>query len=105
MILVNAAGGVDGQLQALVADLAGGADGLGLGRLGLLPGLGEEPLGIAVAAGGLVQPPLPAVVLDHHRPLPPHPALPDPDQAGDVSEGEALATLDLPQPPQLLDPL
>jgi hypothetical protein len=41
------------------------ADGLGLGRLGLLAGFGEEPLGVVTAAGGLVQPGLPAVVLDY----------------------------------------
>jgi hypothetical protein len=29
----------------------------------------------------------------------PHPALADPDQPGDVGEGEALAALGLPQPP------
>ena len=124
MIGVEPAGGLDRQLQALVADLAGAADGLGLGRLGLLPGLGEEPLGVEIPAGGLVQPGLPAVVLDHRdgsfgplglggvavggaqRPQDlPHPALADPDQPSHVGELEALAALGLPQPPELLDPL
>ena len=103
VIVVDAAGGLDREVQAVVADLAGGADGLGLGRLGLLAGLGEEPLGVVTAAGGLVQPGLPAVVLDHRdgscgpfglggvtvggaqRPQDlPHPALADPDQASHV---------------------
>jgi hypothetical protein len=35
----------------------------------------------------------------------PHPTLPDPQQAGHIGEGEPLAALGLPQPPQLLDPL
>jgi hypothetical protein len=90
----------------------------------VLAGLGEEPLGVAVAAGGLVQPRLPAVVLDYRdRPLGPFglggvtvggaqgpqdlpdAAFADPDQAGNVAEFEALAALGLPQPPQLLDAL
>src|SRR5215207_83179 len=118
VIVVEPTGGVDGQLQALVADLAGGADGLGLGRLGVLAGLGEEPLGVQITAGGLVQPRLPAAVLDHRdRPLGPlglggatvggaqrpqdlpDSAFADPDQAGNVAEIEALAALGLPQPP------
>ena len=122
--MVESAGGRDRELQALVADLAGGADGLGLGRLGVLAGLGEEPLGVEISAGGLVQPRLPAAILNHAVGLPgslglggvavggaqrpqdlPHPALADPDQAGDVAEFEALAALGLPQPPELLDPL
>jgi hypothetical protein len=72
----------------------------------------------------LVQPRLPAAILDHSDGLPgpfglggvavggpqwpqdlPHPALPDPDQPGHIGEGEPLATLGLPQPPQLLNPL
>jgi hypothetical protein len=76
------------------------------------------------AAGGLVQPRLSAAILGHGEGLPgplslgglavggpqrpqdlPHPTLADPDQAGDVGEGEPLATLDLPEPPELLDPL
>jgi hypothetical protein len=55
------------EVEAAVADLAAGADGLGLGRLELLAGLGEEPLGVLVAAGGPVQPPLQPVVLDHQQ--------------------------------------
>jgi hypothetical protein len=35
----------------------------------------------------------------------PHAALPDPDDAGQVGEGDALAALHLPQPPQLLNAL
>ena len=35
----------------------------------------------------------------------PDPALADPDQPGDVGDGEPLAAFGLPQPPQLLDPL
>ena len=124
MIVVEPAGGLDRELQALVADLAGAADGLGLGHLGLLAGLGEEPLRVVTAAGGLVQPGLPAVVLDHRdgsfgplglggvavggaqRPKDlPHPALADPDQPSHLAEFEALAALGLPQPPELLDPL
>jgi hypothetical protein len=118
VILVDAAGSLDGEVQALVADLAGGADGLGLGRLGLLAGLGEEPLGVEIPTGRLVQPRLPAAVLDHRdRPLRrPHgsgvavggaqraedlsnSALTDADQAGDIGEAEPLAALGLPQPP------
>ena len=76
------------------------------------------------AAGGLVQPGLPAVVLDYRdgscgplglggvavggaqRPQDlPYPALAGPDQAGDVGDGEALAALGLPQPPELGDAL
>ena len=84
----------------------------------------EEPLGVVTAAGGLVQPGLPAVVLDYRdgscgplglggvavggaqRPQDlPYPALAGPDQAGDVGDGEALAALSLPQPPELGDAL
>ena len=125
VIVVEPTSGVDGQIAAVVADLAAGADGLGLGRLDPLARFGEEPLGVQVTAGGLVQPSLPAVVLDHHRrPLRsvdggggvavggaqgaehlPDSALADPDQPGDVGGGEPLAAFGLPQPPQLLDPL
>jgi hypothetical protein len=59
--------GGDRQLQAAVADLAAGADGFGLGGFGVLAGVGEEPLGVVVAAGGLVQPALPPTVVDHQR--------------------------------------
>jgi hypothetical protein len=95
-----------------------------LGRLGLLAGFGEEPLGVEVAAGGLVQPCLAAVILDRRDRLsgplglggvavggpqwPQHladPALAHADQAGDVGERKPLTTLDLPQPPELGDPL
>ena len=88
------------------------------------PGLGEEPLGVLVAAGRLVQPPLRPVVLDHKRPrLPvggggggavdgaqrpqdlPDAALADADDAGHLREGELLAALDLPQPPEVFDAL
>jgi hypothetical protein len=51
MILIEPAGRLDREIEAVVADLAAGADGLGLGRLGLLAGLGEEPLRVLVAAG------------------------------------------------------
>jgi hypothetical protein len=120
VILVEPVGRLDREVQAVVADLAAGADGLGLGRLGLLTGLGEEPLRVQVAASGPVQPYLPAVVLDHQRPLRPvdggvavggaqgaehlpDSALADPDQAGHIGEREPLAALGLPQPPELLD--
>jgi hypothetical protein len=54
VIVIEPAGGRDGQLAAVVADLTARADGLGLGRLGLLTRLGEEPLGVQLPAGGLV---------------------------------------------------
>jgi hypothetical protein len=113
VILVDAAGGRDGKLQAVVADLAAPTDGLSLGGLDLFAGGGEEPLGVLVAAGGPVQPGLRPVVLDHQRPLPPvsggggvavggaqrtedlpHAALADADQAGQVGGGEALDWLE-----------
>jgi hypothetical protein len=124
VIGVESTGGLDREVQALVADLARGADGLGLGCLGLLAGLGEEPLRVVTAAGGLVKPGLPAVVLDYRdgscgplglggvtvggsqRPkYLPYPALAGPDQAGDVGDGEPLAALGLPQLPELGDAL
>ena len=124
VILVEPTSGLDSQVAAVISDLAAGADGFGLGRLDLLAGLGEEPLGVQVTTGGLVQPPLPAVVLDHCHgsggPLDlgsvavggaqrskdlPHPALPDPDHAGDIGGREPLAAVGLPEPPELLDPL
>jgi len=121
VIVVDAAGGVDRELQAGVADLAALADGLGLGGLGVLAGLGEEPFGVLVAAGGPVQPPLPAVVLDHRsrclaaagvavggaqRPKDlADAAFTDADDAGQIGDGEPLAALGLPQPPELLDAL
>ena len=90
----------------------------------MLAGFGEELFGVAVAAGGLVQPRLPAAILNHGDGLPgplgltgmamggaqrpqdlAHATLADPDQPGHLSEGEPLATLGLPQPPQLGDPL
>jgi hypothetical protein len=42
MIGVEPAGRLDRKVQAVVTDLAGRADGLGLGCLGLLAGFGEE---------------------------------------------------------------
>jgi len=42
---VERAGGLDGEIEAVVADLAGGADGLGLGGFDLLAGLGENRSG------------------------------------------------------------
>ena len=124
MIGVDPAGGVYGQVAALVTDLAARADGLGLRGLGLLAGFGEEPLRVGVAAGGLIQPCLTAAIFDHRDRLSgplglggvaaggpqwpqdlTDPTLAHADQAGDVGELEPLAALDLPQPPELGDPL
>ena len=60
VILVEPTSCLDSQVAAVVADLAAGADGLGLGRLDLLARLGEELLRVEIAAGGLVQPRLSA---------------------------------------------
>jgi hypothetical protein len=49
VILVEPAGRLDREIEAVVGDLAAGGDGLGRGRLGLLAGLGEEPLRVLVA--------------------------------------------------------
>jgi hypothetical protein len=56
VILLPTPGGTDGQVVALLLDLAAGADLLGGLALGLLAALGEEQLRVVVLAGGQVQP-------------------------------------------------
>jgi hypothetical protein len=123
VIGVEPAGRGDGQLQGLVVGLAAGIDSLGLSRLCLLPRLGEDPLRVLVAAGDpssqawrpsssttTGRSPRSVVALLLRREVRNGPSTcrthhGDPDQASHISEGEPLATLDLPQPPELGDAL